>query len=244
MHRFDFLVCPLHIEQKPGWLAVENGISKPAISLQTLIFHPNLCYLSSTEYAAPWLNVKSNREGVSSLTDQHQTVFKGNIITVTKQRVTLPNGVALDMETVHHPGGAAIVAIDDRNQVCLLKQFRAVFKQWLWELPAGKRDHQEPPLTTARRELQEEAGIVAAQWQELSSMVSSPGVFGEQVYLYCAKKLTMVEQNQASDELIEIHWMPFERAYQWALDGTITDAKSVIGLVRAREYLSGQLEGS
>jgi len=177
-------------------------------------------------------------KGDKQLGDQNKTVFQGSIITVTKQRVVLPNGVELDMETVHHPGGAAVVAIDDQERVCLIKQYRAVFNQWLWELPAGKRDHQEPPLTTARRELEEEAGVIADQWHTLSSMVSSPGVFGEQVYLYCATNLTYVEQRHGVDELIEVHWIPMERAYQWAIEGKIIDAKSVIGLVRARLLLN------
>jgi len=166
-----------------------------------------------------------------------RNVFQGNIIRVTTQTVTLPNGVSLDMEVVHHPGGAAVVAIDDAQRICLLKQYRAVFESWLWEIPAGKRDNQEPPLQTAQRELAEEAGIVAHHWQALSSMISSPGVFGEEVFLYFATQLSPVECQRAPDELIEVHWIPVEQAMQWAVQGDITDAKSVIGLLRAKELI-------
>ncbi|MCI0505955.1 MAG: NUDIX hydrolase, partial [Gammaproteobacteria bacterium] len=96
-----------------------------------------------------------------------QPEFKGKIIEVEVRHVTLPNGHQMEMEVVRHPGGAAVAALNERQEICLLKQYRCVFDEWLWELPAGKRDHQEPPLATAQRELAEEAGVIAGQWTEL-----------------------------------------------------------------------------
>ena len=92
-------------------------------------------------------------------------VFTGRVIEVNVERVQLPNGTIADLEIIHHPGGAAIVALDDSNRICLLRQFRHAAGGWIWELPAGKIDNREPPLDTARRELEEEAGMAAGSWR-------------------------------------------------------------------------------
>ena len=138
---------------------------------------------------------------------------------------------------VRHPGGSAVVAINEKRQICLLKQYRCVLDQWLWELPAGKNDDNEPPLTTAQRELEEEAGVQAVQWLDLGFMISSPGVFTEKVYLYLAKDLRSVAQNSEDHEVFDVHWIDLDKALKWAVSGEISDAKSVIGLWRAAEML-------
>ena len=166
--------------------------------------------------------------------------FIGKIIQVEVRQITLPNGHQMDMEIIHHPGGSAVVALDDRQQICLLKQYRCVFEDWLWELPAGKRDHQEPPIETAQRELAEEAGILAEDWVDLGSMISSPGVFSEQVYLYLARQLSPTEPDIAPDEVLQVHWMPLAEAYQWAMSGVISDAKSVIAILKSYQLLKEQ----
>src|SRR5689334_8862323 len=95
------------------------------------------------------------------------THFRGRVVTLTVDEVTLPNGHRAALEIIHHPGGAAVVALDDQQRVCLLRQYRHAAGAWLWELPAGKLEPNEPPLHTAQRELIEEAGTQAAQWQSL-----------------------------------------------------------------------------
>ena len=162
-----------------------------------------------------------------------KTLYKGKIITLEIEQVTLPNGDALEMEIVHHPGGAAVVALDEQQKVCLLRQYRHICKDWIWELPAGKIDDEEAPLKTAQRELQEEAGMKAANWQSLGNMVSSPGVFTEIVHCYLATELTACELQHEPGELIEVHWLPLQEAYEWAISNKINDAKSVIALCRA-----------
>jgi len=167
--------------------------------------------------------------------DKQTLHFAGRIVQVTTDEVLLPNGHRALLEVVHHPGGAAAVALDDAGRVCLLRQYRYAAGGWLWELPAGKLEPGEPPLTTAQRELTEEAGVSASRWQSLGTCLSSPGVFTERLHLYLASDLTPAGLAQEQAEVIEIHWVPFPQACHWAIDGTIADCKTALGLLRARE---------
>lgn len=163
--------------------------------------------------------------------------FHGRIIHAGAEQVKLPDGRIMLMDVVRHPGGAAVVALDDQRRVCLLFQYRGVMDEWLWELPAGKIDDQEPPLATAQRELQEEAGMIAGSWRELGISISSPGVFTEKVWLYLAGDLQEVEQQVEEHEIFERHWIDFKEALRWAASGKISDAKTVVGLFRAAELI-------
>jgi ADP-ribose pyrophosphatase len=160
--------------------------------------------------------------------------YSGRIVSLTTDEVLLPNGHHALLEVVHHPGGAAVAALDDQGRVCLLRQYRYVAGGWLWELPAGKLEPHEPPLATAQRELIEEAGVSARHWQDLGICLPSPGVFSERLHLYMASGLTPAAQAHEHAEVIHVHWLPLGEACAWALDGTITDCKTALGLLRAR----------
>jgi ADP-ribose pyrophosphatase len=175
--------------------------------------------------------------GDKTLLEDRKTVFSGKIVTMETAKTKLPNGHTMELEVVRHPGGSAVVAVNHLRQVCLLKQYRCVFDDWLWELPAGKNDHNEPPIETAQRELEEEAGVQAGQWQELGYMISSPGVFTEKVHLYLARGLNIGARNSEDHEVFDIHWIGFEQALNWARQGEISDAKSIIGLYRAADII-------
>jgi 8-oxo-dGTP pyrophosphatase MutT (NUDIX family) len=161
------------------------------------------------------------------------TQFRGRVITVTVDDVTLPNGHRAQLEIIHHPGGAAIVALDTERRICLLRQHRHAINGYLWEIPAGKLEPNEPPLTTAQRELVEEAGRVAQTWVSLGICSPSPGVLRETVHLYLATGLTPAPPAPESAEVFEVHWVPIEEAHRWVVDGTINDAKTAVGIVRA-----------
>ncbi len=167
--------------------------------------------------------------------------FTGQIIAVDVETVSLPNGHSFDLEIVQHPGGAAVVVLDGQGRVCLLRQYRHVAEQWLWELPAGKIEQDEAPLLTAQRELLEEAGVRAKHWHELGKILSSPGVFKEVVHLYLAQDITHSVAMPEKEEQIEIEWINFEQALTWAKNGKIVDAKTLIGLFRVADLVdSGQ----
>jgi 8-oxo-dGTP pyrophosphatase MutT (NUDIX family) len=168
-----------------------------------------------------------------------QTVhFTGRIVRVTTDAVVLPNGHRAELEVVHHPGGAVAAAVDAEQRVCLLRQYRYVAGGWLWELPAGKLEAHEPPLATAQRELVEEAGVRARHWSGLGTYLSSPGVFTEVLHLYLATGIDPATAARERAEVIEVHWVPLDTACRWALDGTVTDGKTIVGLLRARFAIS------
>lgn len=169
------------------------------------------------------------------MTPEKQTThFRGRIITLTTDEVRLPNGHVASLEVVHHPGGAAAVAIDDQERVCLLRQYRYVADGWLWELPAGKLEPNEPPLVTAQRELIEEAGVSAREWRGLGTYMSSPGIFTEVLHLFLATGIGTASVAHEHAEVIEVHWVPFAEACEWAEAGEIRDGKTAMGLIRAR----------
>ena len=160
--------------------------------------------------------------------------YRGQIVDVVAETAHFPDGREAELEIVRHPGGSAVVAIDDAERVCLLRQYRHVAGGWIWELPAGKRDGLEDPAETARRELEEEAGVRARDWRSLGHTLSSPGVFTEVVHLYAARALQPGLLAHEPLEYIERHWIPLATALAWAASGEIYDAKSVIGLFRVQ----------
>src|SRR5262245_9043983 len=144
--------------------------------------------------------------------EKRSTYFRGRVITVTVDDVILPNGHHAQLELVHHPGGAAVVAIDAEDRVCLLRQYRHAAGDWIWELPAGKLEPEEPPRVTAQRELIEEAGVSGKDWSALGRLLSSPGVFDEVLHLYLATGLEPAAAQPEPSEVLEVHWVPFEQA--------------------------------
>lgn len=163
-----------------------------------------------------------------------KSLYEGRVIRLGLESLQLPNGQPLELEIVRHPGGAAVVALDAEDRVCLLRQYRHAAGGWLWELPAGKLDPGESPQSTAIRELEEEAGLGAAHWQPLGEVLTTPGFCDEVIHLYLATGLSHGDTDHQDDELIEIHWLPFDQALAQVRDGTIRDAKTMLGLMLAQ----------
>jgi ADP-ribose pyrophosphatase len=163
-----------------------------------------------------------------------RTVFVGKVLTVNVETVRLPNGHTTDLEVAHHPGGAAIVALDAANRVCLLRQFRHAAGGWVTELPAGKLDGGEDPLACARRELAEEAGVQAARWDKLGEFFTSPGVLTEVIHIYLARDLQPVPARPEQHEVFEARWLPLTEALDLAATARIQDGKTLVGLLWAQ----------
>ncbi len=167
------------------------------------------------------------------MAERRESIYIGSVVDLGLETVDLPTGHTCQLEIIRHPGGASVLAIDARDRICILRQYRHAAGGWIWELPAGKIDDGEPPEETARRELGEEAGVNAARWTYLGKMASSPGIFTEIVHLYLARDLRQVETNLHADEALEVHWITVEEALNWVSSGKIYDAKSVIAILRA-----------
>ena len=171
------------------------------------------------------------------MTIDRKMIYDGRVIKVSVDTVELPNGMRVPLEIVRHPGGAAAVAIDDEHRICLLRQYRHAAGGFIYELPAGKLEPGEPPDVTARRELAEEGAVQARHWTELGAYFSSPGVFTEIIHLYLATGLTPAAAAPEPDEVFQVEWWPLRQAVERAHDGELTDAKTVIGVLRAAARL-------
>jgi ADP-ribose pyrophosphatase len=170
-----------------------------------------------------------------------EEIYRGRIISLRKDTVAMPGGGQSVREVVHHPGAVGIVAIDDQDQVVMLRQYRHPVGDHLWELPAGLRDIDgEPPVETARRELAEEVQLAAERWSLLVTTYSTPGFCDEMVLVYLAEGLTeaalpdgFTVEHEELDMTIER--VPLADAVQQVFDGTIRNALAVIGILAAAQ---------
>ena len=164
-------------------------------------------------------------------------VYEGKILNLRVDTVRLPNGKEGQREVVEHSGAVAIVALTTKQEVLLVRQYRYPAQQELMELPAGKLELNEKPLECAKRELMEETGVVAGRWQELYAFYSTPGFSNEKLYLFMAKDLTFKEQHLDADEFVEMKKVSLQRALGMIKEGQINDAKTIVGILAAKDEL-------
>jgi 8-oxo-dGTP pyrophosphatase MutT (NUDIX family) len=166
---------------------------------------------------------------------EREVVYDGKLITV--HRDTLRQGeLTVEREVVDHPDSVAVVTLNERDEVLLLRQYRHPVGTFLWELPAGLLDKpDEDPLDAAKRELSEEAGVAAGRWALLVRLHPSPGMSDEAVHVYLARDLSTVEggAHPDEDEDLELSWVPVTEAVARVRAGEITNALAVAGLLAA-----------
>ena len=162
--------------------------------------------------------------------------FDGKLIKVTYD-IAEVNGKEAWREVVHHPGASAVVAIDEDNRIIMEKQFRYALNDYLLEIPAGKLDAGEDPLVCAKRELEEETGIIASEWISLGTIATSPGFCNEVIHLYVAKGLSKGEIHWDEDEYVEVERYTFDELLQRISEETIKDSKTLSALLLAMPYL-------
>lgn len=162
--------------------------------------------------------------------------FDGKLIKVTYD-VAEVNGKEAWREVVHHPGASAVVAIDENNRIIMEKQFRYALNDYLLEIPAGKLDKGEDPLVCAKRELEEETGIIASEWISLGTIATSPGFCNEVIHLYVAKGLSKGEIHWDEDEYVEVERYTFDELLQSIKEETIKDSKTLSALLLAMPYI-------
>lgn len=159
-----------------------------------------------------------------------ERIYKGRVVTLNIETVALPNGVTVDLETIRHPGASAVVPLKDDGTVVLIRQFRHAAGGFIYEIPAGKLNPGEDPLSCAARELEEEIGYRASSFTLLSSILTAPGFADEVIHLYKATGLIPGRQQLDRDEVLEVIEMPLAEAIRKIEDGTIRDSKTIVGL--------------
>jgi 8-oxo-dGDP phosphatase len=165
-----------------------------------------------------------------------ETVYEGSILALRVDRVRMPGGGTAKREVVEHYGAVAVAAVDADRRVAMVYQYRHPLGRRLWELPAGLLDAvQEDPLATAKRELQEEAGLAARDWRVLLDTASSPGFSDESVRTYLARGLSQVDRPDRKDEEadLSLHWFSLEDAAGMVLAGEIVNASAAAGVLAA-----------
>jgi ADP-ribose pyrophosphatase len=168
-----------------------------------------------------------------------ESIFRGQIISVRRDTVRMPDGSSAEREIVDHPGAVVIAAIDDDDRIVLVNQYRPAVRMRLDELPAGLLDVAgEPAWRTARRELAEEAQLEAAHWHVLLDLHTSPGFSDEAVRVYLARGLTgsgrpdgFVVEHEELD--LSVHRVALDDAIGRVLRGEITNAAAAAGILAA-----------
>lgn len=165
-----------------------------------------------------------------------ELVYQGPIFNLEKREVRFPDGNTGIRDVVVHSGAAAMLAFDEKGRVLLVNQWRTALSRVNTEIPAGKIDPGEDPLTCATRELAEETGFRAGRIEQIASITTSAGFCDELLHIFVAHDLMPANRTSADeDEFIELVWVDFEEAVAACLKGYIEDAKTIVALLMWRD---------
>ncbi|WP_228001931.1 NUDIX domain-containing protein [Nocardia australiensis] len=174
-----------------------------------------------------------------------RTIYSGAILALRLDRVAMPGGRVVEREVIEHHGAVAVAAIDDDDNVVLIRQYRHPIGTRLLELPAGLLDLLgEDPLDAAERELAEETGLAAREWSVLVDVALSPGFTDEALRVYCARGLYETHQPEPENEEADLQLvrMPVADAVRAALSGEIVNATAVAGVLALAAARAGGVE--
>ena len=162
-----------------------------------------------------------------------KVVYEGKVVTVIRDDVEVADGHKSFREVVLHSGGVVVAALKDNNTILLIKQYRYPLKKVNLELPAGKLEIGENPDEACKRELEEETGYQAKQWQSLGFINTTPGICTEKLYLYLAKDLEFVGDHPDEGEILKCEEYNLSEVFKMINSGEINDAKTICTLFRA-----------
>lgn len=165
--------------------------------------------------------------------------YHGIIVDVETDMVRLQNDAITMREVVRHPGGVSVVALGDDGTIALVRQYRYPFQSHLWELPAGKLEPGEDPLSAAKRELSEETGLEADFWTDLGVLYATPGYCTEKLYLFLARGLRQGPAHPDPNEFLDVVRLPLSEVIDRIERGALHDAKTVVGALRTERLTRG-----
>lgn len=169
-----------------------------------------------------------------------ELVFDGILLKVKKDQVSLANGVHVVREWIAHPGAAVVIAVLDNGNLLFERQFRYPLGRVFLELPAGKIDSGEHPLATAKRELTEETGYQAEQWQHLGTLHPCIGYSNERIEIFLAKGLSFIGSSLDENEFLTLQEISLDNAISLIRNHEITDAKTISALFWAEKVITQQ----
>lgn len=159
--------------------------------------------------------------------------YQGKIVSLRIDDALLPNGETAKREIIEHNGGVCVAALDNENNLLMVKQFRYPYGQVIYEIPAGKRNTlDEDPLACGMRELKEETGATAEKYTFLGELYPTPGYCGEVIWIYAATKLSFGDAQPDEDEFLDVERIPFEKALEMVLSNEIKDAKTQVAILK------------
>ncbi|NLU09825.1 MAG: NUDIX hydrolase [Tepidanaerobacter acetatoxydans] len=177
----------------------------------------------------------------NEITLNSKNIFSGRILKLRLDEVLLPNGRKSTREIVEHPGAVAIVALDEENNILMVRQYRKPIEKELLEIPAGKLEKDESKEICARRELMEETGYYPNEIQHIISFYTSPGFSNEIIHLFLAKNLEKKDAEADFDEYLQLEIMPFKDAIKKIYSGQIVDGKTITGLLLTYSFIMGDV---
>lgn len=170
-------------------------------------------------------------------TVSREEIFDGVIIKLRVDKVEMPGGHLATREVVDHPGGVGIVAVTDDSEIILVKQFRKPIEKAIYEIPAGKLDNGEDHRVCGIRELREETGYTAENFEYLGFIYPSPGFANELTHVYLATGLTKGELSLDPDEFLDVEYIKIDTVKEMIMNNEINDAKTIYGVFKALEIL-------
>ena len=156
-------------------------------------------------------------------------VYRCKVFHVTEDEATDGSGWSIKRSVIRHPGSAVMIAVDKKDRVLLVRQYRLPAGKHLWEFPAGTVDEGEKPAQTAKRELIEETGLRAKKWKKLGTFYPSPGLSAEKMTVFLATGLKQGESHPMDDERIETRWFSKKKLAETIAKNRIVDGKTMIG---------------
>lgn len=163
-------------------------------------------------------------------TMKSERIYDGKILNLRVDTVELPDKKYSKREIVEHPGAVAIIAVNEKNEMIMIRQYRKSIDKVLLEIPAGKLEINEEPIESAKRELKEETGYIADKIEYVMEFYTSPGFSNEKIYLFLAQGLTEGEQELDVGEYIDVEKYSVDELMKMIKLGEIVDSKTIVGI--------------